>query len=180
MNSSGRLQRLVVLLAIWLALGLALGTSLAGCATTSPSVKVLGFTEGVAASSRSDSLVVFVEVVNPTQRELALSRLEYRLDARSWFQTDGSVVLSRVVAPGSSTVVEVPIRFHRLAGYGHDGQSDSDQAVSYSLRGRLWAMSEQVQRSWNVEVAGVLDAEAVADAHAGPASLHVRIAGSQE
>lgn len=98
------------------------------------------------AEARTQELVVFVEVVNPTSRDLKLSRLDYSLSADSWFETDGSVALSRTVQRRSSTVVEIAVPVERAA-------SDADRAA-YRLRGKLYALAGHVERSWRVDATG--------------------------
>ena len=65
-----------------------------GCTSTAPRIKVLGVEQTRRAPRQS--LVVFVEVVNPTGRNLTLSRLEYRVRAQAWFETKGEVRLEGV------------------------------------------------------------------------------------
>lgn len=186
MTSTGSIIRRLALSVFVMILG--------ACVSSRPNVKVLGVTDTATSSARQETLLVFVEVVNPTRRALTLSRLEYRLDAESWFQADGEVLLSRAIAPQSSAIIEVPIRLRRLEhGDGMDGvdgmdgmgelagsrhalaERGADNPVTYSLEGRLFAVSEQVQRSWSVEVEGTLNPDAVADARRAP-RLDLRIA----
>lgn len=133
-----------------------------GCASTSPNLKVLGVADGSPSVLRQENLVVFVEIVNPTARELTVSRLEYRFDADSWFQADGELALARHIGPQSSAIVEVPVRLQRLVNPG--SRDVADAPVTYSLEGRLFALTERVQRSWPIAVEGVLSPEAVAHA----------------
>ncbi|HYU15948.1 MAG TPA: hypothetical protein VEL05_07755 [Candidatus Acidoferrum sp.] len=95
------------------------------------------------------SLVVFVEVVNPTQRDLRLSRLEYRVHADSWFETQGQVRLAREIGAGQSAVVEIPVPVQH-ASSAHDG------AIPYSLEGKLFALEDNIERSWRVAVRGAI------------------------
>lgn len=150
-----------------------------GCASTSPNLKVLGVADGAPSVSRQENLVVFVEIVNPTARELTVSRLEYRLDADSWFQADGELALARNIGPQSSAIVEVPVRLQRLVNRDASASETAGAPINYSLQGRLFALTERVQRSWPIAVEGVLSPKAVANArHARP--IQLRIADSEQ
>lgn len=161
-----------------LALLLALGMLLGACTASRPAVKVLGVTDAIQTSPERENLIVFVQVVNPTNQGMTLSRLEYRLDAESWFQANGEVALARPVGPQSATVVQVPVRMRRLTDPAA-AANDGDEAIAYSLQGRLFAVSERVQRSWDVKVKGTLSPEAVADTRQGP-QVQIRIADGNE
>lgn len=132
-----RLHR-ILLLSIALALG--------ACTTPRPAVKVIAMSHARAAATSGPEVLVYMEVVNPTSRDLRLSRLDYRLEADSWFETRGSVRLGRAVGPKSSTVVEIAVPV-RSAGDKADG-------VVYKLEGRLFARADHVERSWTVDAAG--------------------------
>lgn len=123
---------------------------LAGCRTTSPSVRVLGVEQARRVAVAS-SLVVFVEVVNPTQRELTLSRLEYRVRAKSWFESEGAVHLVRQIGAGSSAIVEIPVPVERPSQL-------EDGSIPYTLEGKLFAREDSFERSWRVAVRGALGA----------------------
>jgi LEA14-like dessication related protein len=144
-----------------LTLLLGAGILAAGCATASPEVKVLGVSQPQAGQAQQ-VLVVFLEVVNPTDRSLELSRLEYRLSAPEWLDTQGRVGLSRAVSAGSSTIVEIPVPVQR---------PDIPEVVSYSLEGTLFARENRIERSWSVAVTGAL-----AERSARGESARVRLA----
>ena len=154
-----RPPRILVLLAATLL------ATLSACATTKPALKVIG----VGQSKSSDPvLVVFVEVVNETPRQLDLSRLEYALAADTWFDSQGEVRLSRSVAPKGTAVVEIPVPFKpRTAGGG----------VAYRFDGRLFAQDAQVERSWKITSSGTLDARAVS---VGTAGVRTRLAAEAD
>ena len=131
-------------------LGFVLALGFAGCASATPQLNVLGVSDtGSNARSSEHTMVVFVEVVNPTGRDLELSRLTYELEASSWFLANGDVSLSREIPQGSSAVVEIPVRVQDVAGTGAEG-------VPYELRGRIYARDDRVIRSWSVKVRGAL------------------------
>lgn len=127
-------------------LGSVLSILLAGCAASSPRVTVLGVEQAQTAPRRS--LLVFVEVVNPTGRDLRLSRLEYKVRADSWFETSGQVRVERDVGAGSSAVVEIPVPVQQAGA--HEG------TIPYTLEGKLFALEDKIERSWNVAVRGAI------------------------
>ena len=122
---------------------------LAACAAPSPQVKVLGVSEATTPPQPARELVVFVEVVNPTAHDLRLTRLEYRLKADQWIDSDGHVPITRDVAADSSMVVEIPVPVR-------DQGKAADTEVPYTLQGRLFVVDKQMERSWPVEVQGML------------------------
>jgi hypothetical protein len=131
---------------------------LAACAAPSPQVKVLGVSEASAPPRPARELVVFVEVVNPTAHDLRLSRLEYRLKADQWIDSDGHVPITRDVAADSSMVVEIPVPVR-------DQGKAADIEVPYTLRGRLFVVDKQMERSWPVEVQGMLKRDPDGSSH---------------
>jgi hypothetical protein len=166
----------------WVSLAAAL--LLVACAGPSPHVKVLGAEQGAGfvdrSSPRVDSagglahrpgarfLTVFVEVVNPTNRDLALSRLEYDLQAKDVFADKGNVALTRRVGAGSTAIVEIPVPVDgAVAGHLH--------GVPYRLVGRLYAHADHVERFWSVAVKGELETSPVAGDHI----LRVKLGPSQ-
>lgn len=132
-----------------------------GCTSSAPRIKVLGVEQTQRAPRQS--LVVFVEVVNPTGRNLTLSRLEYRVRAQSWFETKGEVRLTRQIGAESSAVVEIPVPVERAAA--------SEEKIPFTLEGTLFARENQIERSWDVEVKGALGS--VAGAQGGPIRVTV-------
>jgi hypothetical protein len=122
-------------------------TLAAGCATAQPEVKVIAMSQAQARPARAKQVLVFMEVVNPTNRDLQLSRLDYRLSADSWFSTEGTVSLARAVAPNSSAVVEIAVPVDDIASRRAPG-------VVYKLDGRLFAHADHVERSWSVTASG--------------------------
>lgn len=129
----------------------------AACAGPSPHVKVLG-AEQTRAQLGGRVLMVVVEVVNPTGRDLDLSRLEYDLSADKLFARKGEVAVERRIAAGSSAVVEIPVPVERRLATEMRG-------VPYRLKGKLFAHADHMDRFWNVEVEGELEATARAGDH---------------
>lgn len=120
----------------------------AGCgAAGKPRVNVLGVQE--TRSAPRSALLVFVEVVNPTSRALTVSRLEYRVRAASWFESEGEVRITREIGADSSAVVEIPVPVERAA-------SSEDGTIPYVLEGKLFAREDRAERSWDVAVRGAL------------------------
>lgn len=149
-------------------LGGFLAIALAACAGQQPSVAVLGVSPPKVEASRPDEqvLLVFVEVHNPTNRDLKLSRLEYRLEARAWFESAGKVAVRRAVAAGSSAVVEIPVPVRPGA--------DVEDGVAYTLEGRLFAHENDIERSWQVAVEGAF----VRDRRGALLPTRARVAGA--
>lgn len=117
-------------------------------------MNVLGVQETKAAPQ--SALLVFVEVVNPTSRALTLSRLEYRVRASSWFESEGKVTLTRQVGAESSAIVEIPVPVQRAA-------SEEDGRIPYVLEGTLFAQEDRAERSWDVAVKGALGSAQTGD-----------------
>jgi LEA14-like dessication related protein len=117
----------------------------AACTTARPAIKVIAMSQ--ARTTSAPKVLVYMEVVNPTSRDLRLSRLDYRLEADAWFESQGSIQLGRAVAPKSSTIVEIAVPVRRLEGQSAD-------AVLYKLKGRLFARADHVERSWKVDATG--------------------------
>jgi hypothetical protein len=110
-------------------------------------VTVLGVEQPHKTARRS--LLVFVEVVNPSSRDLRLSRLEYKVRADSWFESQGQVRVERDIGAGSSAVVEISVPVQ------HTGASHA-ATVPYTLEGKLFALEDKIERSWNVAVRGAI------------------------
>lgn len=142
---------------LWLLATLTVG--MIGCGSAVPQVKVLGVSKAAKAPGETDSalrqertLVVFVEVVNPSHRELHLTRMEYQMAARPWLEAKGRVSLSRAVASQSTAVVEIPVSYSD-AGRG----GDAPDSVPFELQGKLFSLERRVERSWKVKVNGTID-----------------------
>lgn len=117
-------------------------TLVGGCASPRPYVSVLGASH--ASITEAQSLVVVVEIHNPTGTPLRLSGLEYTLaqaDGRRR-QQSGRVRLTQTVQPGASITVDisVPVR-------------GGDAASIYDLRGKLSGYAGDVELDWNISAA---------------------------
>lgn len=107
------------------------GVTAAGCATArSPELRVLG----VHDEPRRE--VVFVQVTNPANRPIQLTKLEYRFAAGRETIAEGELALRRDVPAGEAIVVEVPV-----------GAAPREPLT---LRGRLTAVTDQIVRIFNV------------------------------
>lgn len=154
--------RVIVLLSL-------MSLALVACGSTTPQVRVIGVSHAKRSHSQTGTgkvMVVFVEVVNPTDRKLNLSRLEYELAAEDWFSSTGKVTVSRPIGAKSTAVLEIPVPF---------SEPKAAKMVAYTLKGTLYADDHDLLRSWNIHVNGVLDSSALA---ASSARIRVRIAGS--
>ena len=145
---------------------------LSACATASPDVRLLGMTGAHhrVAEPGQQVVRVFVEVVNPGDVELELSRLDYRLtDGLPQLEASaggplvesvdshGSVALRRSVGAHASTVIEVPVTLSEGSARGVLGQPVQGSAVAYTLDGRLYASAAAGERSWQVRTSARLD-----------------------
>jgi hypothetical protein len=131
-----------------IAVALALGAAACGAAA-GPQVKVLGVSEqGAATTAQPHSVVVFLQVRNPSNRPIKLSRLQYTFSADGASKV-GNLTLSRSLAGDAAVIVEVPIELHAPA----DGE--------FHLDGKLYAFEDQIVRSWKVNAVGTFaEAEA--------------------
>lgn len=114
------------------AIGILFALLVAGCASVrSPEFRVLGVHE----QARRE--VVFVQVTNPANRPMRLTKLEYRFAAGKETISKGEVALAREVPAGEAVVVEVPM----TAPAGE---------APLTLRGKLTTVSDQIVRIFNV------------------------------
>jgi hypothetical protein len=68
--------------------------------------------------------------------------------AESWFESAGQVQVARDIGAGQSAVVEIPVPVRHV--------STDRGSIPYSLDGRLFALEDQIERSWRVRVRGAL------------------------
>lgn len=122
--ASGQMLRLTLLAAL-------MGFGLSACATaSSPTLRVLG----VHDSPQHE--VVFVQVTNPANRPMRLTKLEYTFAASGTTLSTGELPLERDVAAGATAVVEVPF----------DGQSTG----ATTLQGTLTAELDRIEQTFQV------------------------------
>lgn len=105
-----------------------------GCTPTkSPELRVIGFDH---ASRNARREVVFVQVTNPAQRSMRLTKLSYVFAAGNSTVSEGELELHRDVPAGAAIVVEVPM--------AHDTEG------AMTLRGRLTAELDQAVQTFKV------------------------------
>ena len=113
-------------------LALLVATALAGCATAnSPTLRVLGVHDRTPSHE-----LVFVQVTNPANRPMRLTRLEYTFAASGTTISTGEVFLERDVPAGSAVVVEVPL--------------DGEVSRAMTLEGTLTTELDRIARTIQV------------------------------
>jgi LEA14-like dessication related protein len=116
-----------------LAFVLALAASAAGLGchpATSPELRVLGVNE----AARHE--VVFVQVTNPANRTMRLTKLEYTFAADGAKVSEGELSLARDVPAGAAVVVEVPL--------------DTPSEKPMTMSGKLTAELNQIVQIFSV------------------------------
>ena len=96
----------------------------------SPELRVLG----VHDSPRRE--VVFVQVSNPANRPMRLTKLEYTFAAAGQTLSVGEVPLQREVPAGAVVVVEVPL--------------DAHPSTPMTLHGKLTTQLDEIQKIFSV------------------------------
>jgi LEA14-like dessication related protein len=105
--------------------------TVAGChAGKSPELRVIG----VHDSARHE--VVFVQVTNPANRPMRLTKLEYTFAAAGQTLSEGEVPLQREVPAGAVVVLEVPL--------------DAHSSTPMTLRGKLTTELDEIQKIFSV------------------------------
>jgi hypothetical protein len=130
-----------------------------------PPVKVLAVTDAHQRDA-SPVLLVLLEVRNPTKRQVSVAGLDYQLEATPWFETRGSVTLTRSIGAGGSAVIEIPVKVDDDARPRADGDE-----VPYTLDGFLRVRSGSVESRWPVRARGELSALAGAGARTAYVTL---------
>lgn len=82
--------------------------------------------------------VVFVQVTNPANQPMRLTKLEYTFAAAGETLSTGEVPIEREIAAGAAVVVEVPL----------DGTTPDKEMT---LQGKLTGEIDQVTRTYPVE-----------------------------
>jgi hypothetical protein len=112
--------------------------AVSGCATSKPYVSVVGTSH---ATSAPNSLVVVVEIHNPTTTPLRLSQLDYTLARRGDdSRTRGSVTLRDTVAPGHTSTVDIEVPL----------SAGANRNSAYDLSGRLRGFAGDVELNWRI------------------------------
>ena len=99
-----------------------------------PQLRVLGVHDQAAVQQQQ---VVFVQVTNPANHPLKLTKLDYTFAADGATVSTGEVPLERDVPAGAAVVVEVPL------------DSSSDKPMT--LQGTLTTELDQVERTFPVQ-----------------------------
>lgn len=116
-----------------LAAGLGLGAGACHTGRT-PELRVLGVQDGPRSRH---SEVVIVQVTNPANRPMRLTRLDYVFASSSGETvSEGQLPLSREVPAGAAIVVEIPL------------EVPGDEALT--LRGRLTAVADEIVKTFRV------------------------------
>jgi hypothetical protein len=115
-----------------LALSVLCAVAVTGChSAKSPELRVLGVRDEAPASH------VFVQVRNPANRPMRLTRLEYTFaSAKGGTVDEGDVELAREIPAGQTVVVEVPLI--------------ADAREPLKLEGKLTAELDQYVRTFRV------------------------------
>lgn len=150
------------------------------CSSAVPQVSVLGLSEGNQrrVASQAQSVRLFLEVANPSDSPLRLSRLRYQLRANEWIETADEIALDRTVRAHGVVVVEVPVMLEPTENVAPLLVTDDSQAFRFSLDGRLFAVSNRMERSFRVRVDGHLGPDKVVGVSLQP-RVHIRIADSE-
>ena len=133
----------ILLVAVALVVGVA-------CSSAGPQMKVLGVKAPQIQRLEDPTMKIFVEVHNPTSRDLSLQRMQYRLTADSWFDSSGLVEVRRTIAGGASAVVEIRVPVSDTA------KQEQMRGVPYTLDARLFAVANKTERSWTLTAKGSL------------------------
>lgn len=133
------------------------GLSIA-CAPATPEIRLLGTANGTYRAQSSEGRVVraFVEVVNPGDSALDLSRMRYTLHTSNARASVGDIALRRSLPGHSSTVIEVPMVLTRTRG-PDIVQRPALHGLDYVLSAQLYARGNRLAHSWQVRTSGRLD-----------------------
>jgi hypothetical protein len=125
-----------------------------GC-TPRPQAKLVAV-DGVRFVESTTTVMVLVEIENPTNQTLMLSGLDYQVDAKDWFTARGSYALSRFLVPGDVAYIEVPLpvkNFDMALGAADAALN----GVRFKLDGRLRALrAKGGEIAWDVHQEGAL------------------------
>lgn len=95
---------------------------------------MLGIDQRLGATPRHE--VLFVQVTNPANRPMRLTKLEYTFASQGQDVSTGEVPLAREVPAGSAVILEVPL------------EVATDRELT--LNGRLTATIDEIVRSFAV------------------------------
>jgi hypothetical protein len=132
---------------------LALAALPSGC-TPRPQANVVAV-DGVRFVDNTTTVMVLVEIVNPTDQTLMLSGFDYQVDAKDWFLARGSYALSRFLVPGDVAYIEVPLpvkNFDMALG----ATDAALNGVHFKLDGQLRALRATGETAWDIHQEGAL------------------------
>ena len=128
--------------------------AVAGC-SAAPQARVVAV-DGARFVNSTTTVMVLVEISNPTDQVLMLSGLDYEVEAKDWFTARGSYALSRILVPGDLAYIEVPLpvkNFDMALG----APDAALHGVRFELKGQLRALRGQGgEIAWNVHQQGAL------------------------
>jgi LEA14-like dessication related protein len=114
------------------------------CATSKPYVSVVGTTQGRTTGRVARSLVVVVEIHNPTNTPLRLSQLEYTLFKHGdESRTRGTVQLHDTIGPGHTSTVDIAVPV-----------SAGAHPAAYDIKGRLRGFAGEIELNWKIAALG--------------------------
>ncbi len=112
---------------------LLVAASAAGChSAKTPELRVLGVNDNTRDSR------VFVQVTNPAEKPMRLTRLEYTFASAASGTTvaEGELALAREVPAGAAIIVDIPL--------------DAEATETLTLQGKLTAELDDLVRSFKV------------------------------
>jgi hypothetical protein len=131
-----------------------LGLGLSAC-TPRPQARMVGVT-GARVTEETTTVMVLVRIDNPTHDVLLLSGLDYEVEAHDWFTARGSYALSRVLGPGETQYVEIPLPVKSWeAALGAPGAALN--GVAYRMDGTLRAWKGPGEKQWRVHQEGKIE-----------------------
>jgi len=127
----------------------------AAACTPRPQAKLVAVS-GAHAVDHTTTVMVLVEIHNPTDEMLMLSGLDYEVKADGWFTARGSYGLARFLVPGDTSIIEVPLpvkNFDLALG----APAAAFEGVKFHLDGRLRALRPKGgELEWKVTQDGAL------------------------
>jgi hypothetical protein len=129
--------------------------ALASACTPRPQARMVGVS-AVEIHDETTTVLVLVKLSNPTDEPLVLAGLDYEVMAKDWFTARGSYALSRILLPGESDYIEIPLPVKTWeAALG--APSAALEGVHYELRGKIRAWRGNREASWEVHQEGAIE-----------------------
>lgn len=115
-------------------MAIVMAATAAGCATSrGPELRLVGVNNRVPRHE-----VFYLQVTNPANRPMRLTKLEYTFAAGSMKVYEGEIAFEREVPAGQAVVVEVPL----------DHEVNAPEPTA--LRGKLTAVLDEIVRTFPV------------------------------